>query len=325
MTTLETGDSLDHFRIDATVARSGMATIYRATDLRDNSRVAIKVPHPEMEGDPVLSDRFRREQDIGLMADHPGVMKVLENDDASRVYMVMEWVEGKLLRALMNEERQLPIERAVTIAARICDALEYLHKHGIVHRDLKPENIMIGKQDNIKLIDFGIAMREDARRITFVTISQTLGTPDYISPEQVQGKRGDARSDLYSLGIILYEMLTGAVPFSGANPFTVMNARVINDAPAARKLRPEISPALQETLKRALERDPHHRYSTAHEFQWDLEHPDQMGFEPRHSSSGEATRKTRGKIFSPKTLLYAGVALLPIVLFLVMIVLSRQR
>ena len=321
MTNLEPGDSLDHYRIDAAVARSGMATIYKATDLRDERQVAIKVPHPEMEADPILSDRFEREQEIGITSEHPGVMKVLSNDDRSRVYMVMEWVEGKLLRNELNELKQFPIERAKKITIRVCDALEYLHKHGIIHRDLKPENIMLDGQDNIKLIDFGIAMREDARRITFTQFSPTLGTPDYISPEQVQGKRGDARSDIYSLAVILYEMLTGSVPFTGANPFAVMNARVINDVPAPRKMRAEISPELQETLYRALERDPHHRYSTAHEFQWDLEHEDQVGVEQR--SSGKSLRTSRSTI-QRKTLMYLGIALIPILLFLLMLFLSRR-
>jgi serine/threonine-protein kinase len=297
-----------------------MATIYRAVDLRDDTQVAIKVPHPQMEADPVLSDRFNREQEIGLTTDHPGVLKMRANDDPSGLYMVMEWVEGQLLRNLMTELKQVPIERAVTITARICDALEYLHKHGIVHRDLKPENIMIDSADNIKLIDFGIAMKENARRLTFTSMSQTLGTPDYISPEQVQGKRGDARSDLYALGVILYEMLTGTVPFSGANPFTVMNARVIADAPSARKLRKEISPALQEILYRALERDPHHRYSTAAEFQWDLEHQDQVGVEEGRERNSPRMRRPE---LNRKTLLYIAVVVVPIGLFGLMLLLAR--
>ena len=297
-----------------------MATIYRAVDLRDDTHVAIKVPHPQMEADPVLSDRFSREQEIGLTTDHPGVLKMRANDDPSGLYMVMEWVEGQLLRNLMTELKQVPIERAATITARICDALEYLHKHGIVHRDLKPENIMIDSEDNIKLIDFGIAMKENARRLTFTSMSQTLGTPDYISPEQVQGKRGDARSDLYALGVILYEMLTGSVPFSGANPFTVMNARVIADAPSARKIRKEIPPALQEILYRALERDPHHRYSTAGEFEWDLEHQDQVGVEEGRERNSPRMRRPE---LNRKTLLYIAVVVVPIGLFGLMLLLAR--
>ena len=262
MTTLEAGDMLDHYRLDATVARSGMSTLFRATDLSDGRQVAIKVPHPEMEADPVLVERFKREQEIGQELDHPGVVKTYDGEQRSRPYMVIEWVEGTLLRAILNKEgangkRGLPIERAVRITLGICDALDYMHKHGVVHRDLKPENIMVDAQDRIKLIDFGIAMKEDARRLTFANLSPTLGTPDYISPEQVKGQRGDQRSDIYSLAIMFYEMLTGQTPFNGPNPLAVMNERVLNDPKPARKLNPEISPELQEILYRALERDGH--------------------------------------------------------------------
>src|SRR5580692_737388 len=218
MTMPEAGDTLDHYRLDATVARGGMATLFKATDQRDGRHVAIKVPHAEMESDPVLIERFRREEEIGQELDHPGIVKTFDGEERSRRYMVIEWVDGKLLRAILNENRKLPVERAVALTIAICDALDTMHKHGVVHRDLKPENVMVDDHDHIKLIDFGIAMKEDARRLTFVDMSTTLGTPDYISPEQVKGQRGDQRSDIYSLGIMLCEMLTGEVPFSGPNP-----------------------------------------------------------------------------------------------------------
>ena len=124
MTTYEAGDTLDHYRLEATVAHSGMAMLYRATDVRDGRQVAIKVPHAEMEADPVLVERFRREQEIGQELDHPGVVKTFDSEERSRLYMVIEWVEGRLLRAILNEERRLPIERAVKITLQICDALD---------------------------------------------------------------------------------------------------------------------------------------------------------------------------------------------------------
>ena len=242
MTTYESGDTLDHYRIEAAVAHSGMSVLYSATDLESGRQVAIKVPLAEMEADPVLLERFKREQEIGQSLDHPGVVKTFNSEERSRLYMVIEWVEGRLLRTILNEEKKLPTDRAVKITLGICDALDYMHKRGIVHRDLKPENVMVGEDDQIKLIDFGIAMKEDARRLTFVNVTSLLGTPDYISPEQVKGARGDQRSDIYAVGIMLYEMLTGRVPFVGPNPLAVMNERVLNDVKPPREFNPEISP-----------------------------------------------------------------------------------
>jgi eukaryotic-like serine/threonine-protein kinase len=320
MTTLEAGDTLDHYRLDATVARSGMSMLYRATDLRDGRQVAIKVPHAEMGANPVLVERFKREQEIGQELDHPGVVKTYDGEKRSRLYMVIEWVEGKLLRALLNEEGKLAIERAVNFALQICDALDTMHKHGVVHRDLKPENVMVDDRDRIKLIDFGIAMKEHERRLTFVDMSATLGTPDYISPEQVKGQRGDQRSDIYSLGIMLYEMLTGEVPFIGPNPLAVMNERVLNDPKPARKLRPEISPELQEILNRALAREPRNRYQTASEMAWELEHQEQVAVE----NGARPALRVRFSLDKRKAMIYAVLALVPVVLFVVMLVLARQ-
>jgi eukaryotic-like serine/threonine-protein kinase len=321
MNTYDAGDMLDHYRIDAVIAHSNMSVLYKATDLKADRQVAIKVPHSEMEKDPVLVERFKREQEIGQELDHPGVVKTFDGEERSRLYMAIEWVDGQLLRSLLNQEKKLPIDRALKITLGICDALDYMHKRGIVHRDLKPENVMVDANDQIKLIDFGIAMKEDARRLTFVSPSSMLGTPDYISPEQVKGGRGDQRSDIYALGIMLYEMLTGRVPFVGPNPLAVMNERVLHEPKAPRELNPEISPELEEILYRALERDPRHRYATANEMAWDLEHQEQVGVEPR----GVRPVGRGGKpAFNRKMLMYAGLALVPLLLFGLMLLMAKK-
>src|ERR1700691_2349833 len=323
MTPLEAGELLDHYHLDDVVARSGMATIFRATDQRTGQQVAVKVPHPEVESDPALFDRFRREEDIGRRLDHPGVMKVLpEEDHNHQLYMVMEWVDGKLLRQVLQQEKRLPLDQVVSIILQICDVLEDVHKDNVVHRDLKPENIMIDDQGRIKLIDFGIAASAGARRLTFANFSKTMGTPDYISPEQVKGKRGDVRSDIYALGVMLYEMSTGALPFSGPSPFAVMNSRLLNYPVPPRELNPEISPELQEIIYRALEREPKNRYPSAHSFALDLEHLDQVGVAER---SDLTDWKKRRSFTSQKVIYYVALALIPFLVFLVMMLIARHR
>ncbi len=216
----------------------------------------------------------------------------------------------------------MPPERAIKITLGILKALEYIHKNGVVHRDLKPENIMLDPEDNIKLIDFGIASQAGAKRLTYAGFTQALGSPDYISPEQVKGKRGDARSDLYAVGIMLYEMLSGKTPFSGPSPLAVMNDRLINHPLPPREAEPSITPQLQEVLYRALEREPKNRYPSAHSFALDLEHLDQVGVAQRTELTDWKKRKS---VTWRKILVRVGLAAIPFALFGVMLLLSHHR
>jgi eukaryotic-like serine/threonine-protein kinase len=318
------GDQIDHYRLDELVARSGMASIFKATDLTNSRTVAIKVPHPEMEADPLFFSRFKREAQIGQTLDHPGVMKVIEpaaQEEPSQVYMVMEWVDGRLLRNILSESAPLPSQRAVHITREILEALDYIHRHGVVHRDLKPENIMVAPNDTVKLIDFGLAGQEGSRRLTFAKLTQVMGTPNYISPEQVKGRRGDARSDIYSVGVMLYEMLTGKCPFDGPNPFAIMNERLLNNPIPPRELNPQISPELQEIIYRAMEREPQNRYPTAREFAHDLAHPEQVGIAERAELSNWRERR---EPWRKKAMLYVGLALIPFIIFTLLIWVAKR-
>lgn len=268
MSPLSAGDRLDNYQIDGLIARGGMASVFAATDMRDGVAVAIKVPHPESEADVVFFDRFRREEAIGRAMNHPGVVRVVGPERRSRVYFAMERAEGPTLRRILDDCGALEWRRAVRIAVSVCGALDYLHASGVVHRDLKPENIMVGSGDSVKLVDFGIASQAGARRLTFGKLSRIMGTADYVSPEQVKGKRGGARSDIYSLGAVLYEMLSGHPPFEGDTPLVAMNSR-LNRNPAAIR---GIPGGLNSVLFRAMARKPEERYSQASDFAFDLEH-----------------------------------------------------
>jgi serine/threonine-protein kinase len=319
--TVEPDTLIDYYRIDAAVARSGMASIFRATDTRDGREVALKIPHPDMEADPILFDRFQREVAIGEKLNHPMVMRVYDGEKRSRVYMVMEWCPGRLLRKILDEGK-IGSARTLAIMGKILEALDYIHRQGVVHRDLKPENIMVDDDDNIKLIDFGIAGDSAARRLTYTNFTATMGTPNYISPEQVQGKRGDGRSDIYAAGVMLYEMLTGKLPFTGPTPMAVMNDRLLNHPMPPTVADPAVTPQLQEVIYRALERDPSNRYGRASDFLRDLEHLDQVGVEDRIELRDWQKRKSH---MSRKILYYCALALIPVAVLLLMMLLAHHR
>jgi serine/threonine protein phosphatase PrpC len=280
---LKPGETLDsRFEIDSVLSRSGMASIYKAKDLETGNTVAVKVPYMQVESDAGSYARFQREAEIGELLNHPNILKFIKVPKKSRPYIVTEYLEGQSLSEVMNEVRPLPMADAVQIASYICGALAHMHEHKVVHRDLKPQNIMICDDGSLRIIDFGIAKSTEMRRLTFAGFTPAMGTPDYMAPEQVKGKRGDERTDIYSLGAVLYEMTTGSVPFEGPNPFVVMNARLTGDPVAPRKVNPQVSEEMEEIILHAMEREPHKRYQSAAAMKAELDDPESVKLTGRH-------------------------------------------
>jgi serine/threonine-protein kinase len=314
MNEVKPGEILDsRFEIDSMISRSGMATIYKAKDLETKQTVAVKIPHMQMESDAGSFARFQREAEIGEMLDHPNILKFIKVPNKSRPYIVTEYLEGKSLSNVLNEVRPLPIPDAVQIASYICGALAHMHEHKVVHRDLKPQNIVLCNDGSLRIIDFGIAKSMEMRRLTFAGFTPAMGTPDYMAPEQVKGKRGDERTDIYSLGAVLYEMTTGSVPFEGPNPFVVMNSRITGDPIAPRKVNPQISEQLEEIILHAMEREPHKRYQSAAVMKAELDDPESV------KVTGRARHLEAPKVWKTRwqgARLIVLSALFPILLFL---------
>ncbi|HEY3321186.1 MAG TPA: serine/threonine-protein kinase [Planctomycetota bacterium] len=272
---LQVADVLDgRFEITHVVARSGMASIYKARDLSSGQSVAVKVPFMQFESDPAFYSRFQREEEIGKLLNHPYIIRIVPVENKSRPYIVMEFLEGETLGKRLKREGKLRPEEALQIANKACEALSYMHSRPekVIHRDLKPDNIMLCADGSIRIMDFGIA-KAGLRRITFTGFSAALGTPDYMAPEQVKGQRGDERTDIYSLGAILYETLTGKVPFDGDNPHAVMNSRLIGDPVAPRQINPDLSPQIEELVLHAMERQPAARYPSVAAMSAELKAP----------------------------------------------------
>lgn len=241
-----------------------MATTFKGHDTEAGAPVCLKVPRFEVESDIVFYQRFKREESIGRRLAHRNVVRAVVPRTKSRMYMVTEYVAGTSLRSLIKAGSLSP-EQALDMACQLCEALVYLHGHGIVHRDLKPENIIVAAGGVVKVLDFGIALDRAARRLTWTRLSTTMGTPDYMAPEQIGGRRGDERCDIYAVGLILYEMLTGQLPFSGESPNAVMRAKTSEEPKPPTYFLPQLDPALSEIICKAIARSSRDRHRTAAE------------------------------------------------------------
>jgi serine/threonine-protein kinase len=278
------------YRLDAQIGRGGMSTVYRAFDVVLERPVAIKLMHRETAADSDQLERFRREARSVAQLNHPQIVTVIDagedsapDGEAGSPYIVLEYVDGETLKDLIRREGRLEITQAIAYAIEIARALGAAHERQIVHRDVKPQNVLIGAEGGPKITDFGIARTLTEEGLTMD--GRVLGTTDYVSPEQALGQPVTGQSDLYSLGIVLYEMLTGQVPFRGESPVAVAMKHVREEIPDVRALRPELSAATAAVLDRAVAKDLSRRYPSAASMAADLE--EVLAIET--SRSGQAT------------------------------------
>jgi serine/threonine protein kinase len=268
-TQLEAGASLDEFEILERIGYGAFSDVYRARH-PDGRVVVLKCPHEVMLGDAGTFDRFRRELRIGQRLQHPGIQRCIdEQGSRSRPYMILEYVPGQTLRQLLRG-KPLTVDRAVDLACQLTDALAYAHAQGVVHRDIKPENILVEPGGRLAVTDFGIALMEGARRITYRWFSAEMGTPDYMAPEQIQGKRGDARTDIYAIGVVLFEMLSGRVPWGGDEALSVMSQKLTGRPAELTRVAPRVPAQLGLVVAKCLRRDPAERYGSGADLLSDL-------------------------------------------------------
>jgi serine/threonine-protein kinase len=312
----------ERFRLEEKVGSGGMSSVYRAFDPTLERQVAIKLMHRDISSDPDQLERFRREARAVARLNHPHVVTVIDaGEDEGAPYIVFEYVEGETLKERIRRMGRLPVSEAVAYAIEIGRALECAHANKLVHRDVKPQNVLIDRDGRAKVTDFGIARSMEAHGLT--ATGRVLGTTDYVSPEQALGHEVAEQSDIYSLGIVLYEMLTGEVPFKADTQVAVAMQHVREPLPDVQRRRPEISAALAAVVERATAKETANRYARVGEMTHDLE--EVLAIEAARSgqATGEATTVLRGlsddtadfapaRMRHPRRTLFLSVALLAV-------------
>ncbi len=286
------------YELDGIVGRGGMAEVYRARDIRLDRIVAVKTLREDLARDQTFQARFRREAQSAASLNHPSIVAVYDTgeDDTGGghiPYIVMEYVDGRTLRDLLREDRRLLPERALEITDGVLRALDYSHRNGIVHRDIKPANVMLTRNGEVKVMDFGIARAVSDAQATMTQTAQVIGTAQYLSPEQARGERVDARSDLYSTGCLLYELLTGRPPFLGDSPVAIAYQHVRENPVPPSRVDPEVPQWADAIVLRAMAKDPRDRYQSAAEMRQDIQRALQgvPVAAPRTAAYGTATQR----------------------------------
>jgi beta-lactam-binding protein with PASTA domain/predicted Ser/Thr protein kinase len=262
------------YEIGETLGYGGMAEVHRGRDVRLGREVAVKVLRADLARDPSFQARFRREAQAAASLNHPAIVAVYDTGEedmyGNQPYIVMEYVEGRTLRDVLKIEVRLMPRRAMEIVADVCAALDFSHRNGIIHRDVKPGNVMITRTGAVKVMDFGIARAVADNAATVTQTAAVIGTAQYLSPEQARGETVDARSDVYSTGVLLFELITGSPPFTGDSPVAVAYQHVRENPPPPSTINPDVPPELDAIVLKAMAKNPANRYQSAGEMRADL-------------------------------------------------------
>ena len=267
------GQKIDHYQVIRLLGRGGASHVYLAQDWLALQEVVLKFPDDDVIGGAAVFERYQREAQIGKRLSHPYILQHLnQGEQRSAEYLVLEYVRGRTLRMVMKKfaPELLPTGEVLRILLQVCDALVYAHECGVIHRDIKPENIMLLENGDIKLLDFGIALIEGERQVGWQVFSSPIGTPDYMAPERLLGQRGDARADIYAVGVVLYELLCGRTPFEETDGFAIITRHISHDPQGILQFNPALSPALATVVMRAIRRDPERRYACMQDMLYDL-------------------------------------------------------
>ncbi|MGB7788868.1 serine/threonine protein kinase [Methanoregula sp.] len=321
---LRPGDRIGEYTISEFLGRGGFSQVYKAGD-PDGTPVILKIPDISVLGDLATFARFRREAAIRQSLDHPAIPRVIAvNEGADTISLVLEYVEGTSFRTYISGHAPLPLDQVLSFTGQLADVLDYIHSHGVYHRDLKPENIIVGTDGRIHLLDFGTALQEGSWRVTWRWGSYAVGTVDYMAPEQIQGKRGDSRTDLYALGMIVYEMLTGTLPFTGDNTFSIMNQHLTAVPIPPGRFQPSVPPGIEAVVLRSICRDPALRYQSAGAFRYDMEHSAELDLSQFHAEPVAGGSLTGRRVWLRRISIFIASLAVATLLFMVVYLIEHR-